>query len=123
LADRGQRGLLEALRAMPRAGVVRSPGSFGIELRYAYRVVSPDKTETIVLLAQRPIDAQFQAQRPGVTNYPFTMAELKLDAKGEGEGALSLATKLTAASERGFARGQDYDKQPMALTQVKRANK
>lgn len=123
LANKGQREFLTALRAMPRAAVIRSPGSFGIEIRFAHRSVAADKSEQILLIAQRPIDLQFQTSRPGVSSYPFTMAELRIDPKGEGLGALSLATKLTANPEKGFVRGQDYDRQPMTLTQVKRVNK
>lgn len=121
--DKSQRDFLSSLRAMPRAAVLRSPGSFGIEFRYAHRVVLPDKSEHILLIAQRPIDLHFDAQRPGVGSYPFAMAELRIDPKGEGAGKLSLATKLTANPEKGFMRGEDYDRQPMSLTQVKRATK
>jgi hypothetical protein len=123
LNGKGQREFLTALRAMPRAAVVRSPGGFGLDVRFAHRMVLPDRTEHILLIAQRPIDLQFEAQRPGVGSYPFAMAELRIEPKGEGEGKLSLATKLTGNPEKGFVRGQDYDRQPMSLTQVKRATK
>lgn len=123
LNDKTQREFLTALRALPRAAVLRSPGGFAIEFRYAHRLVLPDKSEHILLIAQRPIDLQFQTQRPGVSSYPFSMVEFRIDSKGEGEGKLSLATKITASTDKGFVRGQDYDRQPMTLTQVKRAAK
>ena len=48
------------------------------------------------------------------------MIELRLNADGEGEGNISLATKIIPDKENNVVTLENYDIQPMMLTNVKR---
>ena len=48
------------------------------------------------------------------------MIELRLNGEGEGEGKMSLATKVIYDRERNSVTLENYDLQPVLLTNVKR---
>ena len=53
--------------------------------------------ERIVLVTDRPIGFWEAKNQPRVADYPFTVIELRI--KPNGEGKLSVATKITADPE------------------------
>jgi hypothetical protein len=113
--------MVSVLRDLPRVGVLHSPGAVGIPFYYGRKLVAPDKTEQILLITERPIDFQYAWSRPGVGNYPFMTVEMRLNAKGEGDGKISLATRIALSKEHGLVMMEGYDNLPIRLTQVKRA--
>ena len=52
----------------------------------------------IVLALDRYISFWEQRNQPRTIDYPFTFIEMRVDAKGEGEGKMSIATKVKTAS-------------------------
>ena len=50
----------------------------------------------------------------------FTVVELRLNKDGEGEGKMSIATKIIADSENQIITLENYDTQPVLLNNVKR---
>ncbi len=61
----------------------------GYTIRYAGRFPAPDGGQRIVLITQRRLGALNQRWNPsaGIANkYPFSVIELRLNAKNEGEG-------------------------------------
>jgi len=120
LMEKGADKLLDVLRDMRRVGYIRSPNSLGYDLHYARRTPLPDGGERIVLATDRPVGFWEAVNRPRSIDYPFTIIELHLNADGEGEGKLSLATKIVADKESKTIVLEDYANQPVLLTSVKR---
>jgi hypothetical protein len=120
LMERGADKLLDVLRDMRRVGYIRSPNSLGYDLHYARRTPLPDGGERVVLATDRPVGFWEAVNRPRSIDYPFTIIELHLNADGEGEGKLSIATKIVAEKESNTIVLEDYANQPVLLTSVKR---
>jgi hypothetical protein len=60
---------------------------------------------------------------PGTaTNYEFSLVELHLNSKGEGEGKISLAGKVAADSAAKAITLENYSASPVVLKNVKRQN-
>ena len=65
----------------------------GYSIKYAYRTPLPDGGERIILATDRRLGTHTtgwqpvrRSQRGAVTDYEFTVIEMRLDAKGFGEG-------------------------------------
>jgi hypothetical protein len=101
----GQDSLLKALQKVrPRVGFIRTPNSLGYDLQYAYRFVNSDGTSRIVIGTDRPINFWEASRQPRTIDYPFTIIEMRLDAKGEarpdGGGPRSRAGDARPSSSR-----------------------
>jgi hypothetical protein len=112
--------LLDALRDEPQVGSVRRPGGLSWDLRYARRVALPDGGERVVVITDRPLSFWEAEHQPRTVDYPFTVIELRLNRDGEGEGKMSVATKITADKENHIVTLENWDLQPVMLKSVKR---
>jgi hypothetical protein len=120
LADKGPEKLLDTLRDLPRAGFIRTPGNLGYDLRYARKEPLEEGGEQIVIATDRPIGLWEAVNRPRTIDYPFTLIEMRLDNKGNGEGKLSLATKIIYDKRRNTVVLENYSSAPVMLTKVRR---
>jgi hypothetical protein len=120
MLERGPDKLLDTLQSMPRMGYFRVPSQVGIDIHFARRVHLPDGGERVVLVTDRRIGFWEAANQPRSIDYPFTVIELRLNRDGEGEGKMSLATKIIADKENGIVTLENYDIQPVLLNNVKR---
>jgi len=120
LLDNGPDKLLDVLRDMPRVGYIRTPESIGYDIHYARRAPLPDGGERVVLVTDRRIGFWEASNRPRSIDYPFTVIELHLNPDGEGEGKISVATKITADKENKIVTLENYATQPVLLQSVKR---
>lgn len=118
LKEKGPDKLLDVLRDLPRVGYIRTPTSLAYDLRFARKVPAEDGGEVISLATDRYISHWEAVYRPRTIDYPFTVIELRIGADGNGEGKMSLATKITA--ERNTIVLEDYAAQPVLLNNVKR---
>ena len=123
LLEKGPEKLLDTLQDMPRVGYFRTPNSIGYDLHYARRNPLPDGGERVVLVTDRRIGFWEAANQPRSIDYPFTLIELHINADGEGEGKMSVATKITAGKESKTVTLEDYANQPVLLQSVKRERK
>jgi hypothetical protein len=123
LLEQGPGKLLKVLQDLPRVGYFRTPNSVGYDLHFARRTPLPDGGERVVLATDRRIGFWEAANQPRSIDYPFTLIEMRLNADGEGEGKLSLATKITIDSDSKTVVLEDYGTQPVQLTSVKRERK
>jgi hypothetical protein len=120
LMDKGPDKLLDALQDVKRVGYVRTPDSIGWDLRFARKTRMPDGGDRVVLVTDRRIGFWEATNQPRSVDYPFTVIELRLNNEGEGEGKMSLATKVIADKEHNIVTLENYDTQPVMLTQVHR---
>jgi hypothetical protein len=121
MMDKGPEKLLDTLQDLPRVGYFRSPNSLGWDIHFARKLRGADGGERIVLVTDRRIDFWEAANRPRSIDYPFTVIELRLNRDGEGEGKISVATRIIADKEANIVTLENFDTQPVMLTHVKRA--
>ena len=73
-----------------------------------------------LLATDRRIGFWEASNQPRSIDYPFTIVELHLNNDGEGEGKLSLATKVTMDKTHTAITLENYSTQPVLLQSVKR---
>ena len=116
----GQDALLKALQKVrPRVGFIRTPNSLGYDLQYAYRFANSDGTSRVVIGTDRPINFWEARNQPRTIDYPFTIIEMRLDAKGEGEGRMAAGTKISKSKDGKTIELENYGISPVALNEIK----
>jgi len=120
LLEKGPEKLLSALQGTKRVGYIRTPNSIGYDLHFARRTQGEDGGERIALATDRRISFWEATNRPRSFDYPFTVIELHIGRNGQGEGKMSVATKITAENEHKTIVLEDYANQPVMLHHIKR---
>jgi hypothetical protein len=100
----------------------------GYSLRSAVRLAEPDGGERILLLTDRRLGAWNDLWKPpasgaagaAAANYEFSVIELHLNPKGEGEGKVSMAGKVTADPAAKTIALESYSAVPVVLKNVRR---
>jgi hypothetical protein len=118
--SKGPEKLLDALQDMPAAGHFGAPGNLSWDLHFARKMPLPDGGERVVLVTDRRIGFWEAAHQPRSIDYPFTVIELRLNRDGEGEGKMSLATKVIYDKKDNMITLENYETSPVLLTNVKR---
>jgi hypothetical protein len=97
--------LTAAIGRAPTLGYIWTNEVTGYSIKYAYHASLPDSGERIILATDRRLGAYTPAWRPvaatPLTDYEFTLIEIRLDSKGSGEGKTSLTTKVILDNEAG----------------------
>lgn len=122
LLEQGPEKLLSTLQSLPRVGYLRTPDSIAYDLKYANHETGEDGGERVVLMTDRHIQFWEAVNRPRTIDYPFTVAELRLNKDGEGEGKLSLYTRIVADKRTNTITLEDYGTQPVLLKNVKKVS-
>ena len=122
LETKGAGKLLDVLQDMPVVGHFNSPGHLGIDIRFSRHQPGEDGGERVVLVTDRRIGFLEAANQPRSIDYPFTVIELQLNRGGEGEGKMSIATKVIYDKKKNTITLENFELQPVMLTQVKRAS-
>ena len=122
LTTKGADKLLDVLQDLPVKGNFRAPGQLGWDIRFARHDATDDGGERVVLATDRPIGFLEAANQPRSINYPFTIIELQLNRAGEGKGTMSLATKVILDKKKNRITLENFELQPVLLTQVKRTS-
>src|SRR5262249_48987778 len=120
MVDRGPDKLLDMLQDLPRVGYFRTPDSLAWDIHFATSAPGKDGGQRVTLITDRRIGFWEAANRPRSIDYPFTVIELRLNNDGEGEGKMSVATKIIADKESNTIVLENYDLQPVQLTNVRR---
>jgi hypothetical protein len=123
LKEDGPEALLDSLRDAKSVGTIRTPGNLAYDLRYAEQEMLGDGIRKIVLITDRPISMWEAVNRPRSIDYPFTFIELRLNASGEGEGKLNLATRIAVSRSGKTVQLENYDSQPIQLNEVRAADR
>jgi hypothetical protein len=120
LETKGADKLLDVLQDMPVVGHFNSPGRLGIDIRFARHQPGEDGGERVVLVTDRRIGFLEAANQPRSIDYPFTVIEMQLNRDGEGEGKMSIATRVIYDKKKNTITLENFELQPVLLTQVKR---
>ena len=111
-----------SLQEATTVGYLWSSELTGYALRYAGRVSSSDGSQRIVLITQRRLGGVSQKWAPtygAANNHEFSVIELRLNAKGEGEGKASLTGKVVADAAVKIVALEDYDSLPVVFRDVR----
>ena len=120
MLERGPEKLLDTLQSLPRVGYFRTPDSIGWDIHFARKMPGTDGGERITLITDRRIGFWEASRQPRSFDYPFTVIELRLNRDGEGEGKMSVATKIIPDKENNIVTLENYGTQPVLLTNIKR---
>jgi hypothetical protein len=116
--------LAAALPKAPVVGYLWSSEVAGYSLHYAVRMPDQGGGERIVLITDRRLGAFNDLWKPvgtdAASNYEFSVVELRLNAKGEGEGKASLTGKVTFDSASKTFGLENYGAAPVVFKGVKR---
>jgi hypothetical protein len=120
MVNKGPEKLLDALQDMPAMGHFGAPGNLSWDIHFARKSMLPDGGERVVLITDRRIGFWEAANQPRSIDYPFTVIELRLNRDGEGEGKMSIATKIMLDKKENMVTLENYETSPVRLTNVRR---
>jgi hypothetical protein len=132
MLEQGQEGLLRALKKMPSHGRMwfpswQGPDPFnarlGWDIRYTAQEPLPEGGRRIVMALDRYLTFWEVRERPRTIDYPFTVIEMRLNRDGEGEGKLSVATRIRFDKEKNVIELETYASEPVRLQKVKAQRK
>jgi hypothetical protein len=118
LAEKGEGALLEALQKLPRVGSIQRTGQLGWDIHFAQQIPASNGSRRIVIATDRPMSFWEAANRPRSADYAFTLAEIRLGPDGKGEGKLVPAAKIDYNKETNTLEIENYNTEPVRLTQV-----
>jgi hypothetical protein len=114
--------LEKALNETTTVGYLWSSEIAGYALRYAGKIDNPDGSHRIVLITERRLGGANTRWNPtfeGAANsYEFSVIELRLNAKEEGEGRASLAGKVGPDANAKIVSMENYEALPAVLRDV-----
>jgi hypothetical protein len=119
--------LAAALAQAPSVGYLWSSEVAGYALRYAVRLPQQDG-ERVILITDRHLGAWNELWKPvgptannaAATSYEFSVIELRLNPKGEGEGKISLNDTVALDSVQRTIALENYNTLPVILKNVRR---
>ena len=111
-----------ALNETTTVGYLWSSEMAGYALRYAGKVDGPGGSQRILLITQRRLGAVNSRWNPtfegNANSYEFSVIELRLNAKGDGEGKISLVGKVAPDVSAKIVTLENYDALPAVLRDV-----
>jgi hypothetical protein len=110
--------LVRALQDMKSVGSLRTPQTLAWDLRYARQFKDPEGGRRIVLVTDRPIGFREAANSNRSMDYPFTVLEIRLNAKDEGEGKIFGGSKIYV--ENGELVVENWGTQPTRFNNIKK---
>jgi hypothetical protein len=119
-----ERSLAAVLKKKPSVGMFWTSETVGYSIKYAYRLPQPDGSERIILATDRRIGAWSNLWKllssANPTEYEFSIIELRLNPKGEGEGKASLTGRAGVDAAAKTLALESYNTLPVILKGVKR---
>lgn len=116
--------LTAALGKAPTVGYLWSSEVAGYSVRCAVKLTEPDGSERILLITDRRLGAVNDLWKPAgpdaATTYEFSVVELHLNSKGEGEGKASLTGKVAVDGAAKTIGLENYGALPVILKNVRR---
>lgn len=128
MVEKGPDAALRQLQKLAVKGRFRLPSltgpdpaqlRLGHDLRYAFQTPLEDGGRRIVVITDRYIGFREASNQPRTVDYPFTLIEIRVNAKGEGTGKMSVATKITFDRKDQRIELENWSSEPVRLNQVK----
>ena len=128
MVEKGSDALMKALLKLPDHGRIRIPGwqgpdpakvVLGWQLHYAWNVPDGDGGQRIVLATDRYITFAEARNNPRVSDYPFTLLDIRLDKNGEGTGRPRWRRRSPSTGRRTSWSSRTHGSEPVRLQQVK----
>ena len=116
--------LAQAIGRAPTIGYLWTADVTGYAIKYAYRAPLPDGGERVILASDRRLGTHSAAWQPtasNLTDYEFTVIEIRFNGKGVGEGKTSLTTKVIVDNEAKTVALENYATAAPILRNVKRS--
>ena len=110
--------LVDALQDMKSVGSIRTPQTLAWDLRYARQFKLPEGGRRIVLVTDRPIGFREAANSTRSMDYPFSILEIRLNAKDEGEGKIFSGSKIYV--EDGELVVENWGTQPTRFNNIRK---
>jgi hypothetical protein len=120
VTTKGPEKLLDALQDMPEVGHFGAPGNLSWDIHFARRMPLPEGGERVVLITDRKIGFWEAANQPRSIDYPFTYIDIRFNRDGEGEGKMSIATKVIYDKKENMISLENFQTSPVRLTNVRR---
>ncbi len=121
-----QSSLTAALKKKRTVGMLWTSQIVGYSIKFAYRIPQPDGGERVILATDRRVGAWSNQWRPvgptDVADYGFSIIELRLNSKGEGEGKISMNGKIAVDTAAKTLALDGYGAAPVIFKGVKRKN-
>ena len=117
---KGDKDFQTALSAAPTVGYLWTAGTAGYLLKFAVKTAMPDGTERIVMAIERPLAVPNRPLPAGAPDYPFTLIDVRIDAKKVGEAKSSFGGKIVADQQAKLLAIENYAGAPVVLNNVKR---
>ena len=108
--------LVRALQGMKSVGTIRTPQTLAWDLRYARQFKGDEGGRRIVLVTDRPIGFREARNSSRSMDYPFSILEIRLNAKDEGEGKIFGGSKIYV--EKGELVVENWGTQPTRFNQI-----
>jgi hypothetical protein len=119
--EKGSDALLRELQRLKKVGFIRLPNTLGYDLHFARKHPGEDGGEQIIIATDRRIGFWEARDQPRTMDYPFTLIDIRLKTSGEGEGKMSVATKISFNKKKNTLELENYASEPVRLTTVKAA--
>jgi hypothetical protein len=123
-AETPQSSLLAALKKAPTVGILWTSETVGYSIKYACRLQQADGGEHIILATNRRVGAWNNLWKPlgagNTTDYEFSIFELHMNSRGEGEGKGSVTGRIAVDTEAKTIALDGYNTLPVILKGVKR---
>ena len=107
-----------ALQKMPKVGRIRTTTSLGWDLHYARMEETASGGMRLIFATDRPMSFREAANAGRSTDYDVMVCEIRLGPDGKGDGRLVPAAKVTYDREKRAIEIENYNNQPVRLTQV-----
>jgi len=103
----------------PTIGYLWTDEVTGYAIKYAFRALSRNGGQRIILATNRALGARSSLSKPvgsaPATEYEFTVIELRLNSKGLGEGKTSLTSNVIVDNEAKSIALENYAAAPVTL--------
>jgi hypothetical protein len=126
--EKKQDGLLRELEKQPDLGRFNFPGymgpdpnnvmRLGTDIRYAMNHPGEDGGRRIVIITPRVIGFREAVNQPRISDYPFTLFEMRFNKDGKGEGRMAYATQINFDKKKNTVELENYSSEPVRLNNL-----
>jgi hypothetical protein len=120
LKNETSHALLSLIRGLPSVGHLSTTTSSGTSLRFAESRQAANGGRQILIVTERPMSVGTrEARGRRVSDFPFSLVDLRIDSTGSGEGTLAYAAQLLHNKNTGAIEIGNYVSEPIRLTGVR----